>query len=56
MCKAITDLIQDGKIEVYADLIKDGDMTVEKAASKMQITVEEFLDQAEALGFKLASN
>jgi len=56
MCKAINDLIQDGKIEVYADLIKDGDMTVEKAASKMQITVEEFIEQAEALGFKLASN
>ena len=68
MCKAITDLIEDGreegktegkiegKIETLADLVNDGDMTVEKAASKMQITVEEFLDQAEALGFKLASN
>ena len=68
MCKAITDLIEDGreegktegkiegKIETLADLVKDGDMTVEKAASKMQITVEEFIEQAEALGFKLASN
>ena len=64
MCKAITDLIEDGreegkiegKIETLADLVNDGDMTVEKAASKMQITVEEFIEQAEALGFKLASN
>lgn len=55
MCKAITDLIQDGKIEVFVDLINDGDMTVEKAASKLQITEKEFCEQAEALGFKIAS-
>ncbi|MBR4777359.1 MAG: hypothetical protein IK007_07080 [Lachnospiraceae bacterium] len=62
MCKAITDLIQDGKeegkaegkIETLVDLINDGDMTVEKAASKMQITEKEFCKQAEAYGFKLA--
>ena len=66
MCKAITDLIQDGrdagktegkkegKIETLVDLINDGDMTVEKAASKMQITEKEFCKQAEAYGFKIA--
>ncbi len=57
MCKAITDLIQDGKIEgkreIFVDLINDGDMTVEKAAAKMQISEKEFCTQAEALGFKL---
>jgi len=59
MCKAITDLIQDGKIEgkieTLVNLINDGDMTVEKAASKMQITEKEFCRQAESYGFKIAS-
>lgn len=62
MCKAITDLIQDrktegkieGRIETYVDLINEGDLTVEKAAAKMQISEKEFCAQAEALGFKLA--
>ena len=58
MCKAITDLIQDGKIEgkieTLVNLINDGDMTVEKAASKMQITEKEFCRQAESYGFKIA--
>ncbi|MBQ6025304.1 MAG: hypothetical protein IJL20_06835 [Lachnospiraceae bacterium] len=58
MCKAITDLIQDGKIEgkieTFVELINDGDMTVEKAAAKMQISEKEFCTQAKALGFEVA--
>ena len=58
MCKAITDLIQDGKIEgkieTFVELINDGDMTVEKAAAKMQISETEFCTQAKALGFEVA--
>ncbi len=61
MCKAITDLIQDGrdegkiegKIETFVNLINDGDMTVKKAAAKMQISEKEFCSQAKALGFEL---
>lgn len=62
MCKAITDLIQDGrdegkiegKIETFVELINDGDMTVKKAADKMQISEKEFCTQAKALGFEVA--
>jgi hypothetical protein len=62
MCKAITDLIQDGrdegkiegKIETFVELINDGDMTVEKAAAKMQISEKEFCTQAKSLGFEVA--
>ena len=46
---------KEGQIETYIDLINDGDMTVEKAASKMKLTVKEFCEQAKAYGFKLAS-
>ena len=69
MCKAITDLIQDGreegikegrkegleegKIGTYVDLINDGDLTVEKAASKLKISPKEFCQQVENYGFKL---
>ena len=66
MCKAITDLIQDGrdegkmegkiegKIEAFVELINDGDMTIKKATDKMQISEKEFCTQAEALGLKIA--
>lgn len=36
------------------ELINDGDMTVEKAAAKMQISEKEFCSQAKALGFEVA--
>ena len=63
MCKAITDLIQDGKaegkaegkIEAYVNFINKGKATVSEAASMLGITEEKFYEQAEAYGFKIAS-
>ena len=45
----------EGRIETLVDLINAGDMTLEKAASKMQITEKEFCKQAKSLGFNLVS-
>ena len=44
----------EGKIEAFVELINDGDMTIKKAADKMQISEKEFCTQAEALGLKIA--
>ena len=54
MCKAITDLIEDGreegKFETYVNFINKGKSTVSEAASMLGITEEKFCKQAEAYG------
>ena len=67
MCKAITELIEDGRIEGRAEgraegkyenmvtLINDGDISIERAASKFNITPEEFTNQAKAFGLTITT-
>ena len=50
MCKEIEDWLKDeraegrteGVVEILKDLVKDGTLTVEKAAKKMGVTVTDF--------------
>lgn len=61
MCKAITELIEDGRIEGRTEgkyenmvtLINDGDISIEKAASKFNTTPKEFIKQAKEFGFTI---
>ena len=42
MCKAIEDIKNDGKLETLYELTRDGVITKETAASKLNITVGKF--------------
>ena len=42
MCKAIEDIKNDGKLETLYELTRDGVITEETAANKLNITVEKF--------------
>ena len=42
MCKAIEDIKNDGKLETLYELTRDGIITKETAANKLNITVEKF--------------
>jgi hypothetical protein len=39
----------EGKIAAYAEMVAEGDLTVEKAAKKLNMTVDEFNEAVEAL-------
>ena len=40
---------KEGKIAAYADMVADGELTVERAAKKLNMTVDEFNEAVEAL-------
>ena len=40
---------REGKIAAYAEMVAEGDLTVEKAAKKLNMTVDEFNEAVEAL-------
>ena len=42
MCKAIEDIKNDGKLETLYELTRDGIITKETAANKLNITAEKF--------------
>ena len=41
--------LNEGKLSAYAEMVFDGTLTVEKAASKLNMTVEQFKEAVEAL-------
>ena len=43
----------EGKAEAYYSLVQDGDISVEKAAEKLEISVEEFEKRMEKAGYKI---
>ena len=40
---------REGKIAAYAEMVAEGDLTVEKAAKKLNMIVDEFNEAVEAL-------
>lgn len=42
MCKAVEEMIQDGKIEILINLVKDGILSIQDAARRINITEDEF--------------
>ena len=40
---------KEGKLTAYADMVADGTLTIERAAEKMGLSVEEFKNAVEAL-------
>ena len=42
MCKAVEDMIQDGKFEILINLVRDGILSVQDAAQRINMTEDEF--------------
>ena len=55
----VTELIKnsrnEGRLESLVSLVNDGDIPIEKAASKMNMSIEDFCQTVERYGFVLLS-
>ena len=53
MCEVADRLWNGGKAEAFYSLVQDGDITVEKAAEKLELSVEEFEKRMTEAGYKI---
>jgi len=53
MCEVFDRAWNGGKAEVLFSLVQDGDLTIEKAAEKMNVDVSEFEKLMEKAGYTL---
>lgn len=42
MCKAIKDMLEKSREEVLTELVQEGSLSIEKAATKANMTAEQF--------------
>ena len=49
MCKAIQEMIQDGRVQLLVTLIQSGDISLQRAAALMNMTPEEFQEKSKMI-------
>ena len=45
MCKAEYEMIEQGKFEMLVDMVRQGELSIEIAAARAQMTVEQFKER-----------
>ena len=53
MCEVLDNIWNDGQAKMLYSLVQDGDLSIEKAAGRLNLTIEEFEKNMAEAGFRI---